>query len=657
MRWPWPVAVAASGLTGALVLAAAVLAALEPTSTTISVAAVGGSVAAVTAGLGLAVARHARRNVVGALLVLVGLMEAFTAAREIGERVLARHPETLASLDWLVALLAESSVWLFVALALLLLYFPDGRLPGPRWRLVPGVLIAAGFVHHAYGAVDPAPFRPPLEDLPHPFAAPPFAFDLLSLLAELALLVLVIACAVSLVVRYRRSDDTRRRQVKWLAVAGVGVPGFIVVCLTEVLVFGQAQWLSLAVAVATGVGIPVATTIAMLRYDLYDVDRALATTVAYGLATAILLAIFAGASFAGGLVLGRDSTVVAAAATALSAVALSPMRRGLQRRIDRRLYPLRRAALQAIADLQRAIHAGTARPEQLGERLRGALRDPGLRVGYIIPGGPGLVDETAAPLDPARSVPVVMAGAPIGAILPGSQLLSAELMREVAAASATLVEVVRLRLEVTAALREVEASRARLVQVGDEERHRLERDLHDGAQQRLVSLGMALRLAQRHLDDPATDMNGLIDQTVAELGTAVAELRQIAHGLRPSSLDDGLHAALVAMTQHLPIPVALDVHPEPLPDHLATTLYYVTSEAIANAVKHAGATRIDVSICRCDGHLEVRVADDGRGGATLAGGSGLAGLRDRVDAVGGVLALGSDAGHGTVVEAMVPCGS
>src|SRR6185503_16715822 len=131
------------------------------------------------------------------------------------------------------------------------------------------------------------------------------------------------------------------------------------------------------------------------------------------------------------------------------AVALSPMRRGLQGRIDRRLYPLRRAALQAIADLQHAIHAGTARPEQLADRLRGALRDPGLRVGYIIPGGSGLVDETGAALGPAGSVPVVIGGAPIGALLPGSRLLSAELLREVAAASSTLVEVVRLRLEVT----------------------------------------------------------------------------------------------------------------------------------------------------------------------------------------------------------------
>jgi signal transduction histidine kinase len=168
---------------------------------------------------------------------------------------------------------------------------------------------------------------------------------------------------------------------------------------------------------------------------------------------------------------------------------------------------------------------------------------------------------------------------------------------------------------------------------------------------------MALRLAQRHLDDGTVDIDGLIDQTVAELGTAVAELREIAHGLRPSSLDDGLRAALAAMTQHLPIPVGLEVHPEPLPDDVATTVYYVTSEAIANAVKHAGATRIDVRIARRNSHLEVRISDDGRGGAAVAAGSGLAGLTDRLGAIGGALTLDSADGRGTVVEATVPCGS
>ena len=195
------------------------------------------------------------------------------------------------------------------------------------------------------------------------------------------------------------------------------------------------------------------------------------------------------------------------------------------------------------------------------------------------------------------------------------------------------------------------------MQAGDEERGRLGRDLHDGAQQRLISLGMALRLAQRHLADGGTDVDGLIDQTVAELSTAVAELREIAHGLRPSSLDDGLQAALVALTRHVPIPVVLHVPPEPLPDPVATTTYYVVSEAIANVIKHAEASRIDVAIERRNGHVEVRVVDDGKGGAAVGAGSGLAGLCDRVNAVGGILALESERGAGTTVEAVVPCAS
>jgi signal transduction histidine kinase len=652
MRWPWPVARLSAVVAAALLIAAIALAAVEPTSSTIASAAVA-VIGALSAVLGVVVARHARHNPVGALLALAGLGVAFIETREIGERVLVQHPDTLARLDWLAALLEESGIWTFVAFALLLLYFPDGRLPGPRWRSVPPLLIVTGFVHHAYGAVDSDPFAPPLDHLARPWGPAPLAIELVALVADLTLLGLLIACAASLIVRFRRAGERERRQLKWLALAGVGVPGFIVACLIELVVLGEVGWPSAVIGVATLVAIPVAVAIAMLRYDLYDVDKALAATVSYGVITAVLLAIFAAASFAGGLLLGRGSTVAAAGATALSAVALSPLRRGLQRRVDRRLYPQREAALVAIADLHRAIHAGTARPEQLAERLREALRAPQLRVGYVIPGGSGLVDESGAPLGTAGTVPVVMGGETIGALrAPG---LSPELLRQVAGASATLVEVVRLRLELTAAVREVEASRARLVHAGDEERRRLERDLHDGAQQRLVSLGMALRLAQRHPD--TADLDGLIDETVAELGTAVAELRQIAHGLRPSSLDDGLRAALSGLAQHVPIPIALEIEDDTLPDDVATTVYYVASEAITNAVKHAAATRIDVRIARCNGNVEVRVTDDGCGGARVSAGSGLAGLNDRVSAVGGALALASERGHGTTIEAAVPCAS
>jgi signal transduction histidine kinase len=252
------------------------------------------------------------------------------------------------------------------------------------------------------------------------------------------------------------------------------------------------------------------------------------------------------------------------------------------------------------------------------------------------------------------AVPVELGGREIGALRASAGGPRPELLRQIAAAAATLVEVIRLRLEVAQALREVESSRARLVQAGFLERRKLERDLHDGAQQRLVSLGMAFRLAQRHLDDGTVDLNAVLDQGVAELGIALAELRKIAYGLRPGRLDDGLDAALTELVRTLPITVELSVCGDRLPDDVATTAYYVVSEAITNVVKHAAADRISLHIGRSDGRLVIEVRDDGRGGAALSHRSTIA---DRVAALGGTLRVHSPAGAGTVLEAVLPCAS
>jgi signal transduction histidine kinase len=654
MGWPRRVAIAASVLTAASLGAALTFAVMAPTPTALVNLGIGLAVAPTAAVLGVVITRRQPRQLVGALLALVGFTGAVTVAREAGWQVLATRPDLWSSLDWLVAAMDQSAVWVFVAVALLLLYFPDGRLPSRRWRWIPPVLIACAAIDHAGNAFATESFRPPLQELARPFPPLPLWLQAVGLLVLVLELALVLACAASLVVRFRRADRVRRAQIKWLALAGAGMPLYPLLCLVEIAIWGRPLWLSVAVGVAGLIGIPVATAIAMLRHDLYDVDKALAATVTYGLVTAVLLGIYAATSFGAGLVFGRDSAVTAAGATAVCALVLLPLRTRLQRRVDLRLYPLRRAALAAIETLHRDSRTGRARPEQLEQVLRTALRDPGLRVGFQVPGTDGFVDAGGAPVEPAGATVVVLGGVRIGAIVPGGGVASPELLRQVAEAAATLVEVVRLRLELATALRDVESSRARLVQIGYEERRRLERDLHDGAQQRLVSLGVALRLAQRHLDDGTVDVDGLLDQSVAELGTAVAELRQIAYGLRPGRLDDGLDAALVALVRTVPVTVDLDVCAEELPDDVATTAYYVASEAITNAVKHATADRIGLRVARSNGHLVVRVSDDGRGGASVSTGSGLA---DRVAALGGILRVDSPAGSGTVVEAVLPCAS
>jgi signal transduction histidine kinase len=654
MVWPRRLATAASLVTGALLVAAVSLAAAAPARGSLGFLALGLAVAPAAAVLGLLVVRRQPGNVVGALLPLVGLTVAFFVTRQVAWYALAERPQLLRRLAWLVAWLSETPWWTFVAVALLLLYFPDGRLPGRRWRWVPPVMVGGVAIVTVYGAFESGAFDPPLQRLPRPNGPPPLWFSVLEVPAFFVMLALVLACAASLVVRYRRAGPVQRTQIRWLALAGSAIPLYPPLCLVEIALFGHPFWISQMVLVAALVGIPVATGIAVLRHDLYDVDKALAGAVTWGLLTVLLLGIYALGSVTVGLLLGRDSAVAAAAATAMCALALSPLHARVRRVVDRRLYPLRRAALAAIEALQREVNAGRARPEGLQPVLRGALRDPALRVGFHVPGTEGFVDADGGAVHPGNGAPVVLGTARIGILVPGQGMASAELLRQVATWCGSLVEVVRLRLELAGALREVESSRARLVQTGLAERRRLERDLHDGAQQRLVSLGMAIRLAQRHLGDGTVDVNGLLDESIAELATAVAELRLIARGLRPVSLDNGLPTALAALVRTVPIAVDMDICADPLPDDVATTAYYVVSEAVANAVKHAEAERIGLRVARVNGHVLVTVTDDGRGGASLHPGSGLA---DRVAALGGNLRVDSPAGHGTTVEVALPCAS
>jgi signal transduction histidine kinase len=655
MVWPRRIATAAGIASGTLLMASAALVLLAPSSASAINLALGLTVAPLSAALGVAIAgRPTSASRIGILLAALALAVSVIVTREAAGPFLAARQDVAASWSWLVAAMAESAIWVLAVIALLLVSFPDGRLPGTRWRWVPGLVLVAALVTHLYGAFDTGPFRPPLEELSRPFGPPPAWLDVVALIAFLALLAMTIACALSQVVRFRRSDRTTRDQIKWLAVGGLGVALFPVVCGLEILAVGAAGALSAALGIAGLVGVPIAIAVAILRHDLYDVDKALAGAIAWGLLTAALVAVYVLTSLVTGLALGQESGVLAAAGTTAAAFLLYPLRRHVQRAVDGRLYPRRRAAFEALDALHRDAGSGRSAPEALQGVLRTALRDEALVVGFRMPGSDDYVDPAGTPVRPDGGCRIEVDGRAIGVLVPGPNGPSAALVRDVAARAASLVDVIRLRLELATALREVEASRARLVRIGYEERRRLERDLHDGAQQRLVSLGMAVRLAQRHLDEGTVDVAGLLDETVAQLSTAVAELRQLAQGIRPSSLDDGLDAAVARLVQNLPIAVDMEVLAGPLPDEVATTAYFVISEAVANAVKHADASRIGLRVVQEAGRVVVRVSDDGRGGARLHERSGLA---DRVAALGGSLAVESAVGRGTTIEAALPCAS
>jgi len=547
----------------------------------------------------------------------------------------------------------------YVPLALLMLFFPTGRLLGRRWRLVVAGLVAVPAVFTIAAGLSTLPYAELFRAQPRAFpgwvAADVVAYGMLPIF-----LILLVASATSLFLRYRRSSAAERLQLRWMAVAAMTIPLTLLLCWASYLALGTADLVVIGLA-AMYVAVPVASTIALIRSTWFDVDELLVRTTVYAVLAGVVLGAIAVVSGLAGVLAARESVVVAVSVTVLTLIILLPLRRRLNATTAALVFPHRERTLRAVSELQRDVHAGIRAPEELEATLRDALDDPGLRVGYRIPGRTPFVDAAGQPVerfaavDPAAAIDIELAGDRIGLVVgtvrpPG---WTAELSDVVA----LLAEIVRLRLETAEALQQVEASRRRLVQAQDEERQRLERDLHDGAQQRLVTLGMELRFAQRHLGPEDAEIGRLLDSSVTELQSAVAELRQIAHGLRPSSLDDGLPAALAHLRARAGVPIDLQVDVGEVPEEISVTAYFVANEAVANAVKYAAGQRIALSVAQAPGSLTVRVQDDGRGGAVLRNGSGLAGLRDRVRALGGDLTVISPANRGTLVEAVLPCAS
>ena len=217
-------------------------------------------------------------------------------------------------------------------------------------------------------------------------------------------------------------------------------------------------------------------------------------------------------------------------------------------------------------------------------------------------------------------------------------------------------EVHRLNAELRARLDELAASRARIVTAGDVERRRLERNLHDGAQQRLVALSLALRHALTQLESDPRAARATLADAGDELSLALDELRELARGLHPAVLTDrGLRAAVDVLAGRVPVPVELaEIPGARLPEPVEAAAYYLIAEALTNVTKYAGATAVRVRVAVDDERVVVEVSDDGVGGADAAGGSGLRGLADRVEALGGSLEVVSPAGDGTTLRAEVP---
>jgi signal transduction histidine kinase len=316
----------------------------------------------------------------------------------------------------------------------------------------------------------------------------------------------------------------------------------------------------------------------------------------------------------------------------------------------------RGAVGSAIVDLEPG-----APPERLRDALARALGDSTMQLAFRLPDGSGYLDTSGRAVDPARPGQgrVVM---PLGesgeAVLVHDQGLEHEpqLVRLTASAAGMALEHARLQAEVQAQLEQVQASRTRIVEAGDAERRRLERDLHDGAQQRLVTLTLALGMARSRAAGADPELESLIDSATKEAREALVELRELARGIHPAVLTEtGLAGAIQALVERSPVATTITALPAGrFPAQIEATAYFVVSEALANVAKHAVAGSAQVTIRQLTGQLMVQVSDDGAGGAKPEG-SGLRGLADRVASAGGVLRIDSPPGSGTRLEADIPC--
>jgi len=313
-----------------------------------------------------------------------------------------------------------------------------------------------------------------------------------------------------------------------------------------------------------------------------------------------------------------------------------------------------------VVDLQRDDD-----PAHLRDALRRALRDPSLELAFWLPEYAGYADltgnELALPAEDAHVAITVLErgdGSRVAALMHDPSLaLEGDLLSGVAAAAAMALENARLQAVLRANLDELRGARARVVEAAAGERRRLERDRHDGAQQRLVTLAISLaRLESRLAGDPET--RALVAEAKREATGSLQELRDLAQGIHPAALTShGLGVALESLAAKAPVPVGLEVElPERLPPTAEAAAYFLVCEALANTAKHARASSASVAVHRESGRVVVEIDDDGVGGAETTGGSGLRGLADRVEALDGSLLVTSPAGAGTHLRAEIPCG-
>jgi signal transduction histidine kinase len=621
-----------------------------------------------TASVGAFLALRRPGNAIGWLLMALGWIWAVSGLTDLyaSYSLLQRHTPLPAARE-VASVGAYTWPPVFALLVLIVVSFPEGRPVSRTRRAVALGAVVAAAVACVFGVLSQDTLDAPLEHVTPAFSIIGTPGLVITVVAIFALFACLIGCAVDVVLRLRRARGLERRQLICFAYVALLVPFSLAVCLAFKNAFGLGDLLVGIALSASIIALPIATAIAILRHRLYAIDRIVNRTLVYLLITALLgasyLVLVVSLTRAFATIVHDPSSLAIALTTVLVTAAFLPVRARVQRSVDRRFARRRFAAVNMVEQFATRLRLDREPPERIGAVLAEALRDPGLVVAFPRLRGDEWLDPYGATVAGTYAGAMTLVG-PVDeptALLLHDPVLDEDpdVLGAVSAAARLPLEIARLRVEVRGQLEDVRASRARIVAAQDAERRRVERDIHDGAQQRLVALSLTLQVARRRHDGGGTvDLAELLDATSAELGTAVEELRELARGVYPAVLrEDGLGEALRALARRTPLPVEVVAELPRIDGGIEAAAYFLASEAVTNAVRHAAASRISITAEMLGDVLCVRVADDGVGGAVASGGSGLAGLADRLAALGGSVRIESAAGEGTTVTGELPCGS
>lgn len=583
----------------------------------------------------------------GAMIVSAGV-DQFTSVRVLDE-------DRQDTFSRVMSVLGDVSFvpWL-VLVALILHLTPDGRPLRGWWSKLPRITVVAGIVAFLPAFISPRALSAPYDEVTNPWAMTSVSrvTDPLSYLALLVVGLSLVAGAASVVVRFRRASGDDRRRLLWLVLVVAPMPLFVAGAFIAASTGHPSATLW-----ATGgfvVLVPVAAGLSVLRFQLYNVERVVGRALTYGLLSAALFGVYAAivliATRASGS-LDQSPAVSATLGAVTAALLAEPLRRWLQRVVDHRFNRRRFRAESIVREAVDDLTAGA----DLEQLFRRAFDDPSVHIGYADESTDTWTGADGGRLDAGgEHVDVRREGRVIARVWFDSARAEPETVRSAAALAVSELDNVRLRAELARRITEVTESRRRMASAQRDERRRIERDLHDGAQQSLLALALDLQAAQLATDDERAGL--ALREGVEAARSAVRQLRDLSNGLHPTTLTDGgLPAAFEELSHRSQVPVALDVQVPRLAAALEFTAWMIVSEAVVNAQKHAGAAHIGVSARAERDVLRLTVDDDGSGGAQ-ADGHGLQGLKDRVEAAGGQLRLRSPAGKGTTLEVSLPCG-